>query len=239
MKRFLISACIAAASAAGFAHADEAAVRQALGKRFPSMKIESIGKSTVPGFFEVFTGTGEIIYVDDKGSYMFAGTLIDIGRGVNLTDERMSKLTFVKFADLPMASSFKIVRGKGTRRVAYFADPNCGYCKKLEQDLIKLDDITIHVFPIPILSADSVDKAKSIWCSKDKGKAWLDWMLNGVPPTGGTSCDTAAIDKALDFARQKGVSGTPTLFFPNDQRVVGVVPVAQLEQLWNSPPAKR
>jgi thiol:disulfide interchange protein DsbC len=229
MKR-LVATLLMAAGICGAACAGETEVRQALEKKYPGVKVEQIGKSPVAGIWEVYTNNGELLYVDDKGAYVFAGPLIDVERGANLTDERVAKLSFVRFKDLPFESSFKIVRGKGTRQMAYFADPNCGYCKKIEQDMMKLDNVTIHVFPVPILGADSMEKTRVIWCSKDRPRVWQDWMLKGVAITGASTCDTSAIDKLLAFSRRKAISGTPTLFFTSDQRVPGALPLEQIEK---------
>ena len=143
----------------------------------------------------------------------------------------MSKLTAIKFEDLPLNLAFKKVKGKGTRKFAYFGDPNCGYCKKFEQDLTKLNDVTIYVFLYPVLGPDSVEKAKSIWCSKDRAKAWDDQLVRGIAPTAPATCDTSNIDKTLAFGRDKKISGTPTIFFADGQRVTGMKPVEVMEQL--------
>ncbi|MGH8620251.1 MAG: DsbC family protein [Burkholderiales bacterium] len=238
MKRLLIACLLVAGTLAGPALAQEAAIRQALQKKFPEIPVEVVTKSPIAGLWEVYGG-GQIFYVDEKVAYVIErGVMVDTDKRTNLTEERLNKLSFVKFNDLPFASSFRIVRGKGTRKMAYFADPNCGYCKKFEQDLQTLNDVTIHVFPIPILSPDSVQKAKTVWCSRDRAKAWQDWMLNGVAPTGAATCDTSAIDKLLVFSRQKSIGGTPTLFFANDYRAVGAMPLAQVEQQLAAAPAR-
>lgn len=229
-----ISVILAAVGALAFslaADAQEAAVRQALQKKYPSITVESVTRSPIPGLYEVFAG-GQIIYADEKVNYLIVdGSLLDVDKKVNLTQERMNKLTAMKFTELPLDLSFRIVRGKGTRKVGYFADPNCGYCRQIEQDLNKLDDVTIHVFLYPILGANSREKSKAVWCSKDRAKAWLDMMLNSTPPAGSGDCDTSAIDKILAFGRQKGITGTPTLFFQNGERVPGAIPLERLEKL--------
>jgi len=237
MKR-LVATLLMAAGICGAARAGETEVRQALEKKFPGVKVEQIGKSPVAGIWEVYTNNGELLYVDDKGAFVFGGPLIDVARNVNVSDERIAKLSFVRFKDLPFELSFKIVRGKGKRQMAYFADPNCGYCKKIEQDLMKLDDVTIHLFPVPILGADSMEKTRVIWCNKDRARAWQDWMLKGTVPTGASTCDTSAIDKLLAFSRRKAISGTPTLFFVSDQRIPGAVPLEQIEKLLAAAPAR-
>ena len=78
--------------------------------------------------------------------------------------------------------------------------------------------------------ADSLDKAKSIWCSKDKIKAWDDQLVNNIAPTAAGTCDTSAIDKTLAFGKQKNISGTPTMFFVDGQRVPGAIPGEMIEQ---------
>jgi thiol:disulfide interchange protein DsbC len=216
MRRLMLTFLALAAAALTLpVHASEAAVREAMNKRFPQFAVESVTRTPLAGIYEVY-GNGQVVYTDEK---------------VNLTQERLTRLTAIKFSDLPLKESFRIVRGKGTRKVGYFADPNCGYCKKVEQDLNKLDDVTIHVFLYPILGQDSVDKSKAVWCSRDRTKVWLDWMLSNNAPKGPATCDTSAIDRVLAFGRGKNISGTPTFILEDGQRIPGAVPLAQLEKM--------
>jgi thiol:disulfide interchange protein DsbC len=136
----------------------------------------------------------------------------------------------VKFENLPLESAFKIVRGNGSRKVAIFADPNCGYCKRFERDLLAITDITVYTFLFPILAADSMEKSKQVWCSSDRGQAWIDMMTKNVAPKGDGKCDTAAIDKALAFGKEKRITGTPTIIFENGERAPGALPVAEFEK---------
>ena len=218
------------AGVAAVAGASEATVKAAFEKKFPAIQVESVTKTPLAGIYEVFAN-GQIVYADEKVAFLFVnGSLIDTDKKADLTEERMSKLTAIKFDDLPLNLAFKKVKGKGTRKFAYFGDPNCGYCKKFEQDLTKLNDVTIYVFLYPVLGPDSVEKAKSIWCSKDRGKAWDDQLVRGVAPTAPATCDTSTIDKTLAFGRDKRISGTPTIFFADGQRVPGMMPLEVMEQ---------
>lgn len=212
------------------AAASEATVKAALIKKYPEIPVESVVKTPVAGIYEVFAG-GQLIYTDENASYLFVNaSLIDSEKKVNLTEERMSKLTAIRFEQLPLNLAVKRVRGKGTRKLAYFADPNCGYCKKFEQDLKAINDVTIYTFLYPVLGPDSTEKAKSIWCSRDRIKAWDDQLVNGIAPTAATTCDTSAIDKTLAFGKQKNITGTPTMFFADGQRVPGAIPGEMIEQ---------
>jgi len=223
------AAAVLASISAGVA-ANEATVKAELQKKYPEIVVETVSKSPVPGIYEVFA-QGQMIYTDEKAAYLFVNAnLIDTEKKSNLTEERMSKLTAIKFDQLPLNLALKKVKGKGTRKLAYFGDPNCGYCKKFEQDLTKIDDVTIYVFLYPVLGPDSTEKAKSIWCSKDRIKAWDNQLVNGVAPTAPTTCDTSSIDETVAFGKQKNITGTPTMFFVDGQRIPGAIPVEQIEQ---------
>ena len=217
------------ACAATAAIASEAAIKAALQKKYPDISIESVLKTPLAGIYEVYAN-GQLIYTDEKTSYLFTNaSLIDTDKKVNLTEERMNRLTAIRFDQLPLDLAFKKVKGKGTRKLAYFGDPNCGYCKKFEQDLAKINDVTVYVFLYPVLGADSLAKAKSIWCSKDRIKAWDDQLVNGIAPTAPGGCNTP-IEKILAFGKEKNINGTPTMFFVDGQRVPGAIPADQIEQ---------
>ena len=225
-----IVAFLALACASTVAGASEATVKAALLKKYPDVPIESVTKTPLAGIYEVYSN-GQMIYTDEKAAFLFVNAnMIDTDRKTNLTEERMSKMTAIKFDQLPLNLAFKKVKGKGTRKLAYFADPNCGYCRKIEQDMAKLNDVTIFVFLYPVLGPDSLEKSKSVWCSKDRVKAWDDQMLNGIAPTAPGTCDTTAIDKTVAFGKQKNITGTPTLFFVDGQRVPGAIPAEMIEQ---------
>lgn len=218
---------------AAVARADEAAIRKAVESLNDEAKVHAISKSPIPGIYEVqlMTPRGmQIIYATESGDFFFDGSLFDVRARRDLTEAKLRELTFVKFADLPFAQAFKIVRGKGTRQLAYFSDPRCPYCRKFDQELTQVDDVTVHVFLIPIIAPDSAAISKAVWCSPDRTKAWLDLMLNGVQPAAKASCDTP-IEKNLAFSRKYGINGTPTLIFADGQRVSGWVPAAKLSKM--------
>ena len=72
------------------------------------------------------------------------GNLIDTKAKRNLTEERVEKLSAIDFDALPLKDAFTQVRGNGKRKLAVFEDPNCGYCKRFERDLQKVNDVTIY-----------------------------------------------------------------------------------------------
>ena len=195
-------------------------------------KVRSVTPAPVSGLYEVLVGN-EIFYTDSSGKYLIQGEIIELASGKNITEQRQADLNRIKWTDLNQANAFKTVRGNGTRQLAVFSDPNCGYCKRLEKSLQQLDNVTIYTYLIPILSADSTQKSKQIWCSADTNKAYIDWMVNGVVPSGKTDCSNP-LDKNLTFAKTYGVTGTPTLFFTDGSRFPGAVQITDIEKKFAS-----
>ncbi|MBL8405924.1 MAG: DsbC family protein [Dechloromonas sp.] len=231
MLKSILSLSLAMACAS-FAMADEADIRKVMEAKLGT-KVEGVAKSGYLGLYEVYAD-GTIFYTDEKVSaIVVGGQLIDAKTMKNVTDERMRKLTAIRFGDLPLERAIKQVRGDGKRVLATFEDPNCGYCKRLAKELQKLDNVTVYTFLLPILSEDSVRKSRQIWCAPDRAKAWNDWMVDGKAPAGREDCDTSAITKNQDFGRKLNISGTPTLFFGDGERIPGAVPLARIEQKLN------
>jgi thiol:disulfide interchange protein DsbC len=225
---FLSAAFLALALALPAAAQDLDRVKTDLRKKFPEAQIDTVRKSGYGGLLEV-TGGGEVFYTDEKTSFLLLGTLIDTKTRENVTEARVRKLSAVKFDSLPLESAIKVVRGDGSRRIAIFADPNCGYCKRFERELVGVSDITVYTFLYPILSPDSTQKSKAVWCAPDRSKAWMDLMLKDSVPSGAATCETP-IEKVVAFGRDKKISGTPTIFFEDGERVPGAMPIAAFEK---------
>lgn len=206
----------------------EAIIKRTLEGRLGGVKVDAVTKTPYLGLYEVRM-ENELIYTDEKMNYIFSGNIIDAKSMQNLTEKRLRDISAVKWETLPLDGAVKTVRGNGKRLIAVFSDPNCPYCKRFEKDLFKISDVTVYTFLYPILSQDSLDKSRAVWCSADKSKAWLDLMLNGTNPAAGR-CDTP-LDRNIEFARKHRITGTPTLFFANGERVPGAVQQEQLEKL--------
>ena len=216
-----------------FAASPEDTIRQTLNERIPQLtQIDEVRTTPMQGLYEVRVGT-DVFYTDAQGNYLIQGELIDTQARRNLTEDRIKALTAVKFSDLPLNDAIKVVQGKGERHIAVFADPNCGYCKRFERDMQSVDNVTMHVFLIPILSPDSVEKSRNIWCAKDQAKAWQDYMLKGEKSTSAT-CDTKALERNLAFAHKYKITGTPTIIFTDNTRVPGAISAKDVEKRLSS-----
>jgi thiol:disulfide interchange protein DsbC len=210
------------------AQQDDARMKAELQHKIPEATVDSVRKVPYGGLYEAVIA-GDIYYTNATMDFIITGQLIDLKTSENITDKRMQQLTAIKWDSLPLDQAIKIQRGNGSRKIAIFEDPNCGYCKRFERDLQGLTDITIYVMLYPILSPDSMEKSKAIWCSADPGKVWLDHMVRDAAITGDTKCATP-VDKNLALGQARRVRGTPTIIFENGDRIPGAIPMADLEK---------
>ena len=204
-------------------------IKTELQKQFGSkIQIKSINPSPIPGIYEVVANSS-IIYVDAQAKFLIQGSITDLKTGVNLTDAREDEMNRIQFSELPLQDSVKMVRGDGSRKMAVFADPNCGYCKTLEKSFLTMDNITVYTFLIPILSADSSTKSKAVWCASDPSKTWVNWMTTQTPLPSKTDCPNP-LDKNLALAKKLGITGTPAIFFADGSRIPGAASKDDLEK---------
>jgi len=197
-------------------------------KKFPYSKLLSISKTPYSDLYEV-AFDDRLVYTDEKMDYLFSGNIIDLRTLKNLTEAREKELYAIEFDILPLDLAIKNVKGNGKRRLAIFTDPNCQYCKKLEQEMVNLTNITIYIFVFPILPG-SEEKAKAIWCSSNRLKTWEDQMLRDVEPQSENTCDTTALMKITMHAKKLRISVTPTLIFEDGVIKPGTLTLDLLEE---------
>lgn len=213
--------------------ADEAMIRKNLAERLPQLpRIDEVSRSPVAGLFEVRFGGSQILYSDATGDFIFAnGSLIDTKSKTDLTEERIEKLSAINWNELPLKDAMVARQGRGSRKMAVFVDPNCGYCKHFERDLMNVKDVTIYTFLMPILGPDSTAKSRDIWCAKDAQAAWRAWMLDNVqPPKAPASCNSGVLERNLALSKKHRINGTPALFFEDGSRKPGALPAELVEK---------
>jgi len=237
LKSYLTLLLAAAACTGAFADSDDvpadtaAKLRATLKERIPELRIEGIHKGPVAGLYELNVGS-ELLYVNDSGTLVFQGRMIDTKSRHDLTAERWNVLNAVDFNTLPFNLAIKTVRGDGSRKVAIFADPLCPYCQQLEQEMQGISNVTIYTFlyPIETLHPGASVKSVEIWCSKDPASAWSKWMTQKVNP-GDTRCKGAPVDELQKLGEKLHVDSTPTLFTADGQRTRGAIKHNEIEQL--------
>lgn len=258
MKRSLMILAFAASSlTASFAMAQSdpasEAVLRTLRDRHPQTQFTSIRPAAIPGLFEVQMGRN-LAYTDDSGRYFIFGSMFDMQERVDITAQRRIDLGIqnpepqaqqrqaapapIDWSTLPLKDAFVKVKGNGQRKLAVFSDPDCPFCKRLETELEKVDNVTIYtfLFPIASLHPDAGSKAEAVWCAgneKTRAALWSDLMLRGKQPKGAKSCANP-LERNIELARKLGANGTPTMFSSDGRRIVGFVPAERIEAHFNA-----
>ena len=212
------------------AHADENAIREALTKSMPSVKVGSIKPSEISGLYEVTVG-GNIFYASGDGKYLIQGHLVDIAARTDLTEEKLGGARKQALDNLGVDKMIVFKPKISRYTVSIFTDIDCGYCRKLhsEIDQYMAEGITIQYlfFPRAGKGSDSYHKAISVWCADDR-KAALTAAKKGQTPPAKT-CDNP-VDQHMQLAEEFEVKGTPMIVTEKGNIFPGYLPAKQLAE---------
>ncbi len=227
---FLTGMAVSSVQAGG----TEEAIRKVLQVKFPESNSLAVTKIPSGNLYEVVADGEFIFYTDDKVNFIFHGNLFDGKTQRNLTEARTRDLQKAQFDKLPLESAIKVVKGNGKRVVAVFSDVDCPYCRRLEEELAKITDITVYTFlyPIDSLHPDAARKSRAVWCAPDRVKAWEDLINKKIEPKNPGTCDNP-VARNIELGVRLGVRGTPALFFADGRRVPGLASAEQLEKYLN------
>lgn len=204
-------------------------IKESLAKNFPSTKITEVRKSELDGIYEVVMGKN-IVYTDAKARYFLFGHLFDMPEQKDLTQVRLEQLSVIRFADLPKDEAIVFKRGDGRREVAVFSDPDCPYCRRLEPELAKLDNVTVYLYLMPLsIHPEAKVKSINIWCAQEPQNAWRNLMLENKEPAAAKDC-TNPVDKIATLGRDLGITGTPTLISGDGRIRKGALRAEEIDQ---------
>lgn len=195
---------------------------------YPNTPITGVSTTPMSGVFEIAMGKN-IAYTDIKGEQFLFGKMFDMKTQADLTTPRLEALNKIDLSILDKSKAIKTVKGDGSRTLYVFSDPDCPYCKRLEQTLRDLTNVTIYTFLFPLerLHPEARAVGESVWCAKDRVKAWDDYMLRDVKPSS-KKCENP-IDHNLKVAAQLGIAGTPTMINGNGTIRAGALPLGQID----------
>lgn len=229
-KQLQVAALLTALLGAQAVAADMDALKDKLQKSF-QLSVESVGKTPYADLYEVVT-SDTILYTDEKGSFVLAGNLIDTKTLENLTEKSLKKLAIQDFKKFPLDKAIKTVYGNGERKIITFEDPNCGFCRRLYNEMPKVDNVTVYTFLVPILGPDSVTKVRDIWCSEDRAATWRAWMKDRKTPATAKACEEPTAE-VMSYARKIQLQGTPVILMENGERMNGYGTAEMIEQALN------
>ncbi len=202
-------------------------VAEQLKANYPRTSFKAVRKAEIAGLYEVVMGDN-IAYTDETARYFLFGHLFDMKEQVDLTAQRRQAEIRVEFPVHFLDNALVTVKGNGRRRLAVFSDPDCPYCRRLEAELARLDNVTLYTFLYPIgsLHPEARDKAISIWCAPDRNRAWSAWMLEGTTPT--PAVCPHPVDDNHTLGAQMGIVGTPTLIAEDGRIHSGFAPADKI-----------
>jgi thiol:disulfide interchange protein DsbC len=209
----------------------DAVIGAALKTLNAEIRIDNIRPAPIAGFYEV-TLSGQVVYVSGDGKYLIQGMILDIPSKLDLTEQRRSELRRGLLANAPVSQRI-VFKPKGDvkHHIAVFTDIDCGYCRELHKHMTEYNDRGIQIeylmFPRAGVGSDSYRKAVATWCAKDQ-QAALTGAKAGEDP-GNATCINP-IEAQYTLGQQMGVTGTPTLVFPDGSVSPGYVTPDQLEQ---------
>lgn len=199
-----------------------------LNKNYPDIQVTNIQATEMTALYSANLDN-QIIYLDENAEHMFIGSMVRLKDQKNLTKDLILKQNSIDWQKLPLQDAIKTVKGNGKRQLAIFSDPNCPYCKQLEAELDKLNDVTIYTF-IYALKPQSIAVSKQVWCDANPSYAWKNLLQKNVQPKAKTCANP--IDRNLALGRKLGVNGTPTLIFSNGLKMVGGRSAEDIQMIW-------
>ncbi len=214
----------------GLAHADNA-LKAKLEALLPGINVESLTALEGTGLYEAVVD-GEIVYFSKDGRYVFQGDVIALESRENITANKRLEMKQKILASLNEDDMIVFEPKKTQYTLTVFTDIDCGYCRKLHQQMSAYNDLGIKIrymaFPRTGLDSDSFNKAVSVWCAKDRQQAMTD-------SKSGTNlaikdCDNP-VRAHFDAGRRLGVTGTPALFLDSGQLLPGYIPPMRLKQI--------
>ena len=227
IKQLSLAALMGLCSAVSMA--DVATVSKNVKQQHPQLKLDNIQATEMKGIYSA-SMDGQVVYLNEDAQHILAGSMIRLKDQHNLTKDLLIQQNSVDWKKLPLQDTIKSVRGTGKRQIAIFSDPNCPYCKQLEAELKKLNNITIYTFILP-LKAQSVAPSKQVYCEKNPALAWENLITKAQLPTSQSSCANP-VERNIVLAHRLGVNGTPAIIFSNGFKVMGAYSAAQIEQIF-------
>ena len=227
IKKTLAFALVSFISSLSLANVDT--VKSNLSKQHPKLNIENIQSTDMKG---IYSGSmdGQVVYLGEDAQHILVGSMYRLSDQKNLTQDLVLKQNSIDWKKLPLQDAVKSVRGNGKRQIAIFSDPNCPYCKQLEAELSKLNDVTIYTFIYPI-KTQSIAISKQVFCEKDPALAWSNLISKGLQPTSNKTCANP-VERNLSLGKSLGLTGTPAIIFSNGFKVMGSHPAQEIEQMW-------
>ena len=226
----LLLLTFAAYNTSAAASDSNAAIKQSLAKVLPGVTPDQIKPSPMQGVSEVLVGA-RLFYISDDGRYLLQGSLIDLETRQDISEERRKGIRLDAVNKVGSENMIVFPAEKERHTITVFTDIDCGYCRKLhnEIDQFNAEGITVRylMFPRSGVNTPSYDKAVSVWCADDRRAALT--LAKAGKDVATRKCDNPVKDQ-YELGGMLGVTGTPALILDNGELLPGYVPAKRLSQ---------
>lgn len=206
---------------------DERAI-QALQSINPRIEVDHVGKAPLPGFREAVVG-GQMVYISDDGRYLLQGALFDVVEKKDLSQAGMAEVRRRLLATIPASERIVFAPADPDYTVSVFTDVECGYCRKLHQEIDEYNRLGIAVeylaFPRMGPASEDFTKMVSVWCASDRRQALS--AAKADLPVPKRDC-TSPVARHYDIGQRVGLTGTPMIVTADGTQMPGYMPPADL-----------
>lgn len=210
---------------------DDSEIKSKLESIMPGIKIESVKQLDNTGLYEAVIN-GEVIYFSEDARYVFQGDVVSLETRQNVTETKRVSLRKVALSGLNEKDLIIYEPKKTLHTLTVFTDIDCGYCRKLHQQMKDYNDMGIRIrymaFPRAGIDSDAYNKAADVWCAKDRQQAMTD--AKAGKDVNAKSCENP-VKAHYEIGRRLGVTGTPALFLETGEMLPGYVPPTRLKQI--------
>jgi len=229
----MLSLFLAGAALAADAPADGGQkLRERLQILRPGIPVQRVSPTPIPGIYALEIDGGTTFYGTEDGRYLFAGDMYELGDTdlINLAEagrtvKRRELISQVALKDMVIFSP----KGETKAVVNVFTDVDCGFCRKLHQEVPQLNDMGIEVrylaYPRAGIGSESYDRIVSAWCSKDPNTAITKLKAGQSIPS--ATCDNP-VAAEFELGREMGVNGTPAIVLQDGRLLPGYMPADEL-----------
>ena len=207
---------------------------KSLSRLSSDFEITDIKNTPIEGIYQVMIGP-DVIYMSYDGNYVLKGEILDINNRRNLTEDSLAE-TRVTLLNTISEDEYIEFSSDSTKKFIYvFTDVDCGYCRKLHQDVPELNSMGIAVrylaYPRAGANSEIGQEMKDVWCSENRQQALT--MAKNREKIESKTCN-APIARQHSLGRELGVTGTPAIFLENGRILPGYIPPNELAQQVNN-----
>jgi thiol:disulfide interchange protein DsbC len=203
--------------------------RAAIAQKFPGVKAEDVRPAPFPGAFEVTLGA-DTIYVSGDGKYLITGDLYEVESRINLTEVGRTDVRRKVLAKVDERDMIIFAPTKAKHTITVFTDVDCGYCRKLHNEVEELNKLGVRVrymaYPRSGPNTPDWNKMESVWCAKDRKTAITQAKRGDALKS--PECGATPVAKQYELGESMGVRGTPAIFTASGEYIGGYLPPGEL-----------